>query len=228
MTSQSATIKVWDLPTRVFHWSVALSFAGAYITSEGERLRAIHVMFGYTLLALMVFRVVWGLIGTRHARFSAFLAGPGRIKTYLQSLLARNPEHHVGHNPAGALAIVLLIVLGLTTACSGLALYNDIGPEWLEDFHPIVANTMLAVVAIHVLGVVVSSYLHRENLARAMVTGYKRGAASEGIPGTRRVLGILMMLALVGFWVGYGFTSPGVLNAIGPNTSAEHTETDDD
>lgn len=226
MTTESTRIKVWDLPTRIFHWSLALSFLGAYITSEGERMRAIHVMFGYTVLGLVAFRIIWGLVGTRHARFASFITGPAKIKSYLQSLLRRAPEHHAGHNPAGALAIVVLLLLGISTPVLGLLAYNDIGPEWIGDFHEVIANGMMAMVVVHLAGVVVSSFLHRENLAHAMLTGYKRGAASEGIPGTRRIIGILLLLAVIGFWVGYGWTNPGVLQAATQQSS--HADEDDD
>lgn len=216
-------IKVWDLPTRVFHWALAISFAGAYFTSEGERLRAVHVMFGFTLLALIVFRLLWGVIGTRYARFTSFVTGPSRVKDYLRSLVRKAPEHHVGHNPAGALAVVVLLGLGLLTASLGLLAYNEIGPEWLGDVHEVVANTMMAMVGVHIAGVLVSSVLHRENLVRAMRTGYKRGERGEGIAGTRRVVGVLLLLAVIGFWIGYGWSNPGVMNAV-----AQSSQGDDD
>lgn len=193
-------IKVWDLPTRVFHWLLALSFAGAYLTSESERYRDLHVMFGYTLAGLIGFRLLWGLLGTRHARFASFAFGAGQLIDYLKSLATAAPRHYTGHNPAGAVAIFLLLALGLVTAASGYATYQEIGGDWLEELHEGAAGAMLTVVAVHVAGVVVSSLLHRENLLRAMFTGNKRGPAGEAIPGTRRALGVLLLLAVLGFW----------------------------
>ena len=110
--SQSVTNKilVWDAPTRLFHWLMVFSFAGAYITSEGERWRLVHVTLGYTMGGLLAFRMVWGLMGTRYARFSNFVRGPQAVMAYLRSLHDRPPQHFIGHNPAGAVAIVLLIV----------------------------------------------------------------------------------------------------------------------
>src|SRR5512139_2829983 len=105
-------ILVWDLPTRVFHWLLALSFAGAYVTAESERWRLVHVTLGYTLGGLLVFRLLWGLMGTRHARFASFVRGPAAVLRYLRSLVSGHPEYYTGHNPAGALAIVALLVLG--------------------------------------------------------------------------------------------------------------------
>lgn len=168
------TVRVWDLPTRIFHWSFALSFAGAWLTAESERLRDVHVLLGYTFGGLLAFRLVWGLFGTRYARFASFLFSPADVVRYLRSLVAGRPEHHVGHNPAGAIAIFALLGLGAATALSGYAVYQDIGGEWLEELHEGAASAMLVLVAIHLAGVFVSSLLHGENLVASMITGRKR------------------------------------------------------
>jgi len=167
------TVKVWDILVRIFHWSFAACFAGAWLTAESERFRDIHVFLGYTMLGLVAFRVLWGLVGPRHARFSSFVRGPTAVARYLRSLLAGRPEHHVGHNPAGAVAIVLLLALAALAGASGWAVYNDLGGEWLEESHEFLASAMLAIVAVHLAGVAVASWLHRENLVRAMLTGRK-------------------------------------------------------
>lgn len=172
-------IRVWDFPTRLFHWSLATSFTVAFVTAESERWRDIHVFAGYTLLGLITFRLVWGLIGSRHARFSDFVRGPAAVLRYLRSLLSSRPEHHVGHNPAGGLVIVLLLVLGLASGASGWATYNESGGEWLEELHEGLANAMLALVAVHLAGVAVASLIHRENLVKAMITGYKKLGPGE-------------------------------------------------
>jgi cytochrome b len=195
-------ILVWDIPTRVFHWLLAISFTGAYLTAETERYRDIHLALGYTLLGLIVFRLAWGFIGTRYARFRSFLFAPGQIIDYLKSLVRREPQHYVGHNPAGSLAIFLLLGLGLLAASSGILLYFEVGgEEAFEELHEGMANFMLAVVLIHIAGVIVSSRLHRENLARAMITGYKSGEAQQGISRTHAWLGAIMLAAVASFWV---------------------------
>jgi cytochrome b len=193
-------IRVWDAPVRVFHWLLVLSFAGAYVSAESETWRLLHVTLGYTLGGLIAFRLVWGLVGTRYARFGNFVRGPQAVLRYLKSLLRGAPEHSIGHNPAGAVAIVLLLGLGLGIAASGWAIYNDVGGEWLGDVHEFIANTMLAVVGVHLLGVASASWLHRENLVRSMVTGTKRGAAAEGIRSNWRALAVVLLLAVLGFW----------------------------
>lgn len=169
-----ATVKVWDLLVRVFHWSFAACFAGAWLTAESERWRDVHVFLGYTILGLVAFRLLWGLVGPRHARFSSFVRGPAAIARYLRSLLSGRPEHHLGHNPAGAVAIVLLLASALAVIASGWAVYEDFGGHWLEETHEFLAGAMLAVVGVHLAGVAVASWLHRENLVAAMLTGRKK------------------------------------------------------
>lgn len=195
-------ILVWDIPTRVFHWLSAVSFTGAYLTAESERYRDLHLLLGYTLLGLILFRLVWGFAGSRYARFSSFLTSPGRVVAYLRGLIGHAPEHHVGHNPAGAVAIFLVLGLGLLTALSGLLLYFEVGgEEAFEEVHEVFANGMLAIVIVHVAGVFVSSRLHHENLVRAMFTGYKQGLAEQAIKQSYAWLGAALIAAVVAFWV---------------------------
>lgn len=200
MTTTSNRVLVWDAPVRVFHWLLAASFIGAFVTAESERWRLVHVTLGYTVGGLVLFRLLWGLVGTRHARFAAFVRGPRAVAGYLRSLLSGTPQHTVGHNPAGALAIVGLLGGALLLVGSGWATYNDLGPGFLEDLHEGLGNGLLALVLVHVLGVIVSSRLHGENLVRAMVTGHKQGTPEEGIRHAWRSLAVLMLAAVLGFW----------------------------
>jgi cytochrome b len=194
-------ILVWDVPVRVFHWLLALSFAGAFLTAESERWRDVHVTLGYTVLGLVAFRVVWGLIGTRYARFRSFAFGPGSVLAYLGSLLKRSPRHYPGHNPAGSWAVWTLLALSLLAGATGYAAYNDLGGRWVGDLHEGVANALLGVVIVHVAGVLVSSVLHGENLVRAMLTGTKSGRPGEGIRFRHRLIGAALVAAVVAFWV---------------------------
>ena len=194
------TVLVWDAPVRVFHWLMVLCFAGAYLTSEGERWRLVHVTLGYSMAGLVAFRVVWGFVGTRHARFTAFVRGPKTVATYLRSLVGRQPEHYTGHNPAGALAIVGMLGLTALIAATGWATYNEVAGEWVAELHEVIANGMLLLVGLHIAAVVVSGWLHKENLARAMVTGRKVGTPGEGIDTVWRVIAALLMAGVLGFW----------------------------
>ena len=193
-------IRIWDAPVRVFHWLLVLSFAGAYLTAESEYWRLVHVTLGYTLGGLLAFRLVWGVIGTRYARFSNFVRGPAAVIRYLKSIQAKQPEHHLGHNPAGAVAIVLLMLLGLGITATGYITYNDLGPDWVAELHELAVNAMVLVIIGHLVGVVTASLQHKENLVRSMVTGFKTGAADQGIRRTWTVVAVAIVIAVLGFW----------------------------
>lgn len=222
-TTPNTSILVWDLPTRLFHWSLAICFAGAWLTSDSERQQLLHFLFGYSLFGLILFRLAWGLIGSRHARFSQFVRGPGAVMRYLRSLLGGHPEHSVGHNPAGAIAVLVLLALGLATAATGWMMASGRAGESLEEVHEVLATAMLAVVAVHILAVIVSSVLHKENLARAMVTGRKRGPAQEAIRRGFVPVAALMALALAAFWT-YGIGQQRVPLGLGGGAGLEADE----
>jgi len=208
-------VLVWDVPTRVFHWLLVLSFAGAYLTAESELDRDIHVVLGYTLLGLLAFRLLWGFFGTRYAQFRSFLFKPGEIMAYSLSMLKGNPAHYIGHNPLGSVSVWLLLGLGILSGVSGVLSFQDIGGDAMEEMHEFVSNAMLAVVLIHIAGVVVSSVLHRENLVRSMVTGFKSAEPEQGIRRSYLWLGILLLAAVVAFWLDYQDTG---LMAPSPDT----------
>ena len=193
-------VLVWDAPVRVFHWLLAASFAGAWLTAESERWQLVHVTLGYTVAGLVAFRILWGLIGTRHARFAAFVRGPRTVLAYLRSLATGRPEHHTGHNPAGAIAIVGLLALAIGVTSTGWATFNDVGGYRVSELHEGIATFMLALAAVHVAAVAVSSWLHRENLVGSMITGRKTTEPREGIRRAWRGLAAVMLAAVFGFW----------------------------
>jgi cytochrome b len=210
INSEKTKILVWDSPVRVFHWLMVLSFAGAYLTAESERWRLIHVTLGYTMGGLVAFRIVWGLIGTRYARFRNFVHGFSAVKQYVHTLMAGKPEHHVGHNPAGAVAIVLLLLSSVVIVATGWGVFNDTGGKVIEELHEISANFMLLIAIIHVFGVVISSRLHRENLIQAMVTGKKVGESSQGISVAWKFLALAIVMAVLGFWYFQWLSVPSI------------------
>lgn len=187
-------VRIWDLPVRLGHWLMAGAFLAAWATGDSEEWRAVHVLAGGAVVGVALFRLVWGMFGTKHARFASFVRGPGAALSYLKSLLTASPQHHAGHNPAGAVAILLLLALGLATGATGWFAYQEIGGEWLEEAHEAMANAMLAVVFVHLAGVAVGSLVHRENLPRAMVTGRKRGEAADAITGNRPLAAIALLV----------------------------------
>ena len=204
---------IWDLPTRLFHWSLVLSFAGAWLTSDGDQWRAIHVFLGYLMLALFGFRVLWGFAGSHFSRFASFWFGPKEALDYLKQVATGHAKRHVGHNPTGSLAIYFLLALVVVIGVTGvLTLGGDeqqgIAAGWasfaqiqtLKKLHEVVAILMLLVVIGHITGVVVESVQHKENLARSMVTGTK--LADAGTPVAKRHTGVaLILLTLI---VGFG------------------------
>lgn len=196
-------ILVWDWPVRIGHWLMAGAFCLAWLTADSESYRLVHVFAGAVVFGVATFRLPWGFIGTRYARFVEFVRGPLSVRDYLASLLRLDPAHHVGHNPAGGWAIVLLLGLGIITALAGWATYNEIGGHLLEELHEGLATTMLLVVIVHLAGVFSGSLLHGENLVRAMFTGKKQGHADEAITSARpmALVALLLWLAAAGWLV---------------------------
>lgn len=188
MNSPATEITVWDPLLRLFHWLLVAAFAIAYATEDDWM--GVHVLAGYTVLGLLAFRLLWGVIGPRRARFTDFVYPLAVVKAYLAGLLKPRPPRYLGHNPAGGLMVVVLLLMLFAAVASGLAVYaadKGAGPlaPWLgdagkaaekalEDLHETLANIGLALVVVHMLGVLAESYLHGENLARAMLTGRKQ------------------------------------------------------
>ena len=166
--------RIWDLPTRTFHWGLVVNFFIAFWTREDDHLALFHIASGYTILGLLLFRILWGFVGTYYARFRDFVKGPKAILTYLKSLFGTKPDSHLGHNPAGGVSVLALIFLGLLTSLSGWLEYEDFELPYLEEVHEWAGETMLVLVLIHIAAVFLSAVLHRENLILAMLTGYKK------------------------------------------------------
>lgn len=175
------SIKVWDPFVRLFHWSLAVSFAVAWLTADewGE----LHEWAGYAAGALIALRIVWGLVGPKYARFGNFVRSPGVVARYVMAMVRGREPRYVGHNPAGGLMILALIVGLAGTAVTGWMYTLDAfwGVEWVEETHEAFANVMLALVLLHIGGVLLASLRHRENLPRAMVVGHKRAPGSADI-----------------------------------------------
>jgi len=162
-------VRVWDPFVRFFHWSLAVAVLIAFLT--GDAIEGLHVFVGYVVMGLIAARLVWGVIGPKHARWWDFVRGPRVIKAYLGDVLRGHPARYLGHNPTGgAMAVALIAGLVLTTL-SGLAAQSVHG---LKEVHELIAYATLCLVPLHLLGVAVASFQHRENLVRAMIDGDKR------------------------------------------------------
>lgn len=217
-------VLIWDLPTRVFHWLLAMSFALAWFTHESSRFLDVHVFAGYLFAALLVFRLFWGLVGGRYARFRAFAWSFHDARTYVIDALCGRARRHLGHNPAGSWAIYAMLGLGLVVAATGIGALGGEerhGPlagvlgfragEALHEAHEAAAVAMLVLVFVHLAGVVVESVVHRENLVAAMLTGRKRAQAAATRAyhpvGVALVLAVLVAAAVS--FSGYLRASPG-------------------
>ncbi len=189
------TIKVWDIFVRFFHWALVATFAVAYLTEDD--FMTLHAWSGYAVGTLILLRILWGVVGTPYARFSDFVTSPAVALNYVKDTLMLRAKRYIGHNPAGGLMIVALLISLLLTTFTGVAVYageENAGPlagiaffrRWddaFEETHEFFANFTLFLVVIHVAGVVLESLIHRENLVSAMITGFKRG--STKIASTR-------------------------------------------
>lgn len=196
-----ARVPVWDAPVRLAHALLIACFAGAWLTAESERWRLVHETLGWTMLGLVVFRVVWGVVGTRHARFANFVRGPRAALAHLRGLLAgAHGAEPAGHNPAGGLAVLALLGGIALAGASGWAAGRGIGGHAVEELHEGVVHGLLALVLLHVAAVIVTSLLQRRNLVAAMVTGRMAAAPGEAIPQMRRGVALLLLVAVLGFW----------------------------
>lgn len=191
------TILVWDVPTRAFHWLLVISFAGAWLTSESERLQMIHYAFGYSACALVLFRLVWGFVGTRYARFTQFIKGPKQIFSHFKDALGGNQHATVGHNPAGGLVMVALMLIILLIGLSGYLSVKEFLGDFMSGAHEAIASIALALVIVHIAAAIIMSLLQRENLVRAMVTGKKLGLPEQAIRFPQYLVGILLVLGWV-------------------------------
>lgn len=173
------TTKVWDPLVRLLHWSLAACILAAFLVEEGD---TAHQWLGYTALALVAIRLLWGLVGSRHARFTDFVRGPRAVATYLRERVAGTSRRRLGHNPAGAVMVLLLLAgvaaIGTTGWMQTLDAFR--GAEWLEELHEALAYGLLAFIGVHVLAALVESVHYRENLVAAMVHGRKRTLDRDG------------------------------------------------
>ncbi|HMK41892.1 MAG TPA: cytochrome b/b6 domain-containing protein [Methyloceanibacter sp.] len=179
-------VYVWDPFVRLFHWTLVIAFTIAYLLTDEEVLK-IHVWSGYVVGALVVARVIWGFVGPEHARFTDFVYAPGASLRYVRDLILFKAERHLGHSPGGGAMVVTLLVFLAATVITGLVVYGgdqQAGPlagmftkefgESFEGVHELIANITLALVLAHISAVILASFVFRENLPRAMFTGYKR------------------------------------------------------
>ena len=200
---------VWDLPTRLFHWFFVLCFISAWITHDNDRFLFEHVYAGYVFFGLLIFRFFWGWIGSYYALFRTFAYDWPSVSTYIKGLLSGEATRYIGHNPAGGWAIFAMLALGLLVSITGLLVFGgeeghgplkdlisyDVGNA-AKELHEILAFIMLAVVFIHVSGVIFESLFHKENLIWAMITGHKPPAEEVKKVRIYKLTAIVMVTAM--------------------------------
>jgi len=199
-------ILVWDWPVRIGHWLLVILFALAWLTGDSEELRLVHAALGGAMVGVLLFRLLWGLIGSYHARFTSFVRGRQAVLDYVAGLVVgRSGTHesdYAGHNAAGGWAILALLALGLLTGASGWVAYQGDAWEGVGEIHEVLATVMLGVALLHVVGVAVSSLAHGENLIRPMFSGYKLGRPGEAIANAHPFLVpvLLIWVAACAWW----------------------------
>lgn len=192
-------VRVWDLPVRVFHWLLVALIFTSWLTSEiGGNAMTYHMWSGYTILALVAFRIAWGFVGSERARFSDFLYGPSAVIRYIKGMMNLDPPHYLGHNPMGGISVVLLLLSVLVQATTGLFANDDIAIEGplapkvsgavsslLTTVHRYNFYVLLALVCVHIAAALFYLLVKRENLIGAMFTGRKRVANDSGASDAR-------------------------------------------
>jgi len=196
ITEQKQPILVWDFPVRVFHWLLVISFVGAWFTAESEAQQMIHYAFGYSACALILFRIVWGLVGTRYARFSQFIKGPTETMQHIKALISgKRQSDEIGHNPAGALVMMSLMILILLIGLTGYWSVKEFMGDLMSGAHEAISNMALVFVAIHIAAAFVMSFIQKENLVKAMFTGNKQGTTEQAIEYKMYIVGTTLAIA---------------------------------
>lgn len=194
-------VMIWDLPTRIFHWLLSSGFIAAAVIAllvgEHSQLFPYHAIIGLTMALMICLRVVWGLVGTRYARFRSFVFGPHAVLEYMKGVLLGAGKRHIGHNPGSAYAIFVMLALVLALIATGILIGQ--GNESVKELHEILAYVMVGVVVTHILGVLMHSVRHRESIIASMIHGKKEAEQSDAIRSSHPVVAIVF-LAITAAW----------------------------
>jgi cytochrome b len=196
ITEQNQSVLVWDFPVRVFHWLLVISFVGAWLTAESEAQQMIHYAFGYSACVLILFRIFWGLVGTRYARFSQFIKGPTETMQHIKALLSgKRHTDEIGHNPVGALVMISLMILILLIGLTGYWSVKEFMGDLMSGAHEVISNMALVFVAIHIAAAFIMSFIQKENLVKSMFTGKKQGTTEQAIRYKMYFVGLVLAIA---------------------------------
>jgi cytochrome b len=205
MISSIASRRVNDLATRTFHWLFAFSFLGAYLTADFERLRGVHVTLGYTMLGLLGFRIVWGLVGPKHVRFKLLFGKLSGLRAWVVATRHAPSIQAVGwkqgQNLLMALVVLSLLVLVVPLVGSGYLVNNDLGGKFIESAHEFFGELYLWSVVTHLGLIALSSLVRRRNMASPMLTGQVPGPGPDLVRTEQRVWAVMLVLGCVSWWV---------------------------
>jgi cytochrome b len=204
-------MRVWDLPTRLFHWAIVILVFVSWLTDKLQKIE-LHKWSGYTILTLLLFRIIWGFVGSQTSRFSAFLKSPVEAIRHLSHLTRREPDREVGHNAAGGWMVLVMLALLLIQAVTGLFSNDDIsfeGPlyplvgkdrsDWLGHIHAINFTLIELVIAAHLLAIIAYAVLKKHDLVRPMVTGKKRLPGATPAPFMMNpILAVIILVVVAG------------------------------
>lgn len=207
---------IWDFPTRIFHWVLVIAFTAAWVTSENDRFLFHHVFAGYLLIGLLIFRLIWGMFGSRYARFRSFAYDWPSSTAYIKALITGNAARYIGHNPAGSYAIFAILVMILFVTVTGILVLGgeeghgplkgfvsyELGIQ-AKEFHEISVNLMLVLIFIHICGVVVESLYHKENLIWSMISGRKATPRSEKDVALYALIAVIMLAIITSSGIYY-------------------------
>jgi cytochrome b len=188
----------WDSPIFFTHWLLAFCFVGAIVTQESEKFRLVHVTLGYTMLGIVGFRLIWGFIGSKYARFTTIKPRFLRVRENIQAILSGNKEFSIGLNAIGFVAAYLLMALVLLVSASGYLVFNEIGPELISEIHELIGNLLITVVVVHVGSIVLNAMYQRLQKSNAEVVTKIGGLAQRARP--YKWVSIIILLIVINFW----------------------------
>jgi len=187
-------VLVWDLPLRLFHWLLVLLVVVSFVSAKiGGNAMQFHLLSGYAILAMLLIRILWGFIGGTHARFASFIRGPAAVISYLRGLSGHEAGRHLGHNPAGAWSVILMLAVLLAQVATGLFANDDIATEGplaklvskalsdrITGIHHVNVKLLYALIVLHLSAIAFYVFYKRDNLVKPMLTGFKDAAAGAG------------------------------------------------